>query len=115
MDSKFVTPARRAHALSPNSGFILPPLDGSLTLTELYDYHYQNNPNHPVFVHPNGSGEDTKLSYSDVVPAIHQAARWAAQLTKIDLDGKPEKLPTIAVLASSGEHEVVFHIPPRSI
>lgn len=47
------------------------------------------------------------VTYSEAIPAAHRAARYVADLAKVDLDADPTTFPTIAVLASSGEsHEI---------
>ncbi|KAF9468263.1 acetyl-CoA synthetase-like protein [Collybia nuda] len=83
-----------------HNGFKHPPMDGSLTIPELYDFHYENNPAHPVFVYKNAEGMLSHLTFSDVVPAAHTAARVVAQRAKLDLGGGGPR-PTIAILAAT--------------
>jgi hypothetical protein len=90
------------HALSPDCAFTLPPRDGSLTLPEIFDFHYERNPNHPLFVYANTGGV-TNVLYSDVVPALHRAARLIADVAGIDLDADPASFSTIAIMANSGK------------
>lgn len=52
--------------------FIPPPLDGSLTIPEIYDFHYSNNPDHPLFIYDDG-GVQT-IPWRQAVKAIHRAA-----------------------------------------
>lgn len=100
----FVLPTvEQVHGLKPESGFTLPPLNGSLTVSEIFDFNYQHNPNHPLFVYPKASGGTTKVTYSEVVPAAHRAARYVAGIANIDLDADPATFPTVAVLALSGK------------
>lgn len=98
-----LTPSRRPHATKPDCGFVLPPLDGSLSLAQIYDFHYRHNANYTVFIHPTASGDQVELTYKAVVPAIHQAARLAAEIAGLNLDAKPQNIPAIAVLAASGK------------
>lgn len=100
----FVSPSTQlVHAFKPDSNFTLPPQDGSLTLSDIFDFHYDHNPNHPLFVYPNASGEIIKVTYAEVIPAAHRAARYVAGIANIDLDADPTTFPTVAVLALSGE------------
>lgn len=83
------------------AGFITPPLDGSMTVSELYDFHYENNPNHPVFLFANPSGV-TRIPFREVVPAAHNAARFVAKKIGIDLLSSHRPRPTVAILAATG-------------
>ncbi|TFK61362.1 acetyl-CoA synthetase-like protein [Pluteus cervinus] len=103
-----VQPKNRTQGLSPNSNFRLPPLDGSLTPAQIYDWHYENNPHHPVFVYADDlTGELRYRRYSDVVPAIHRAGRYVAKEVGVDLDGDPRTYPAVAILALSDT--ITFH------
>lgn len=83
------------------SGYQAPPLDGSLTVPQIYDWHYNHNPNHPVFVYADSSGSVSSHSFADVVPAAHRAARQIAAVTHIDVDDSSAR-KTVAILATSG-------------
>lgn len=94
--------AKQVHASKPDSGFTLPPQDGSLTISEIFDFNYEHNPGHLLFVYPNASGELVKVTYAEAVPAAHRAARYVAEIANIDLDADPATFPTVAVVALSG-------------
>jgi len=85
-----------------NAEFIAPPLDGSLTIPELYDFHYEHNPNHPVFLFDSPPHGLTFIPFSEVVPAAYNAARFVARMTNIDLQNQESLRPTIAILAATG-------------
>lgn len=93
------------HGSRPDSNWNVPPLDGSLTVSEMYDFHYENNPDHPVFVYatPDGNGL-THVTFSEVVPAAHRAARFVADVAGIDLNSELRPRPLVAILASSGAY-----------
>ncbi|KAF8996234.1 hypothetical protein BDQ17DRAFT_1411844 [Cyathus striatus] len=74
MSFLFTTPSDSWTKRSDKS-FTLPPLDGSLTVPELYDWNYEHNPNGLVFVH---SDSPSGLKFSDVVPAIHRAGQYVS-------------------------------------
>lgn len=92
------------------NGFKSPPLDGSLTISELYDFHYENNSSHPVFLYQATNGQLSRLTFSEVVPAAHAAARVVARRAHLDLGGERHgSRPTIAILASTGR-VISFHL-----
>ncbi|GJE98661.1 acetyl-CoA synthetase-like protein [Phanerochaete sordida] len=81
-----------------------PPIDGSLTVPELYDWHYEHNPTQPVFVYKDRErNELVHLTYRDVVPAIHRAGRRVADAAGIDLGASPPPTTVgpIAIVATS--------------
>ncbi|KAJ8488944.1 hypothetical protein ONZ45_g13773 [Pleurotus djamor] len=99
-----VVPERRAHGWDPKWNYTPPPMDGSLTVPEVYDFHYINNPTHPLFkyIDPQ-SGQIVTLAYDKVVPAAHNAGRIVAKLAGITLGEKgtpPADRPLIALLAT---------------
>ncbi|KAI0073515.1 acetyl-CoA synthetase-like protein [Panus rudis PR-1116 ss-1] len=94
------------------SKFKIPPLDGSLTLPEIYDWHLENSPDHPLFLYgedaeegsgrPLGDGgEVVTLTWRDVVRGIHRAG-WAVK-RNIENGGwrsDKDERPMVAILAS---------------
>lgn len=89
--------------LHSGEGWTIPPLDGSLSVPDMYDFHYVHNPHHPVFVYtrPDGTGM-AKILFSDLVPAAHRAGWLVTQVTGFDHSADPTLRPNIAVLAASG-------------
>lgn len=85
-------------------GWTIPPLDGSLSVPELYDFHYERNPDHPVFVYarPDGTGL-TPVPFAELVPAAHRAGWKVTRTTAFDHSADPALRPTVAVLAASGK------------
>lgn len=81
--------------------FVNPPVDGSLCIPEIYDFHYEHNPSHTVFLYDDPRSGVIRVPYSRVVPAIHNAGRLVAKRTQIDLES-PSSPRTIAILASTG-------------
>jgi hypothetical protein len=80
-----------------------PPLDGSLTVPEIYDWHFQHNPDHVLFVYSNHRGERTEITWKQGVHAIHRAGRLLAErLSKEGLQPEGPKAPVIAIFAATG-------------
>ncbi|TFK35193.1 hypothetical protein BDQ12DRAFT_560152, partial [Crucibulum laeve] len=92
----------QAYSGTACNNFKLPPLDGSLTLPEIYDWHYESNPRHSVFIfenHPRAGY--THLTYTEVVPAIHNAARYIGFVFELDIDNLDKTMSPVALLATS--------------
>ncbi|KAK0231808.1 NRPS-like enzyme [Armillaria nabsnona] len=76
-----------------SSTFTRPPLDGSLTYPEIFDYNAQHSPDHPVFQFYD-QDRIQKVTWSEVTKAIHAAGR-------IVLENVPQMdiVPVVGVLA----------------
>ena len=92
--------------------FKAPPLNKSLTLPDLYDWHHKNSPTHPLFVYEDGPGEVTTIAWAEVVRGIHRAAHLVASRIPAEdvtaaLEGRPI---TIAVLAVTGSCSSIYDV-----
>ncbi|KAI9058630.1 acetyl-CoA synthetase-like protein [Trametes sanguinea] len=56
-----------------------PPFYGSMTIPELYAFHAEKSPEHPIFAYDDEQGEVHKLRYKEVFPAIRKAASFVAR------------------------------------
>ncbi|KAF9451607.1 acetyl-CoA synthetase-like protein [Macrolepiota fuliginosa MF-IS2] len=75
--------------------FTPPPLDGSLTVPEIYDYHLGHSSTHPLFVYDCDSAVQT-ITWKQAVQAIHTAAR---SLRSIPTLQDTRDVPVVAILA----------------
>ncbi len=75
-----------------------PPIDGSFTLQQMYDWHLQHSPNHRLFVYSREDGSIRSICWSEAVTAIYTGARLIKNLVPFNSD----KLPVIAILTMSG-------------
>lgn len=94
-------PTKTLHCID---GWTVPPLDGSLTVPEIYDFHYDNNPNHAVFAYGNPLAEADGIAfvpYSKVIPAAHRAGWLISNAADFDLRQERATRPLVAVLAAS--------------
>jgi hypothetical protein len=82
--------------------FILPPLDGSLTLPEICDFHLQHSPNHPVFVYADEPGSTRSIMWHEVVRGLHQAGHIVRSRVEAERLEPPREIPIIALLCLSG-------------
>ena len=102
MDFVLSPPSSRLHKADDNSfSYVTPPLDGSLAVADIYDFHYENNPNHPVFVYADGD-DLSYVRFRELVPAAYNAARYIGKGIGIDIDAGERLRSTVAVLAASG-------------
>lgn len=66
--------------------FVKPPLDGSLSMVEIYDFHWWNNPNHPLFKYERfvdgmtGETEVETITWAHAVRAIHNAVAYVERV-----------------------------------
>jgi hypothetical protein len=95
-------PTTNIHGGKTDSNFTQPPLDASLTIPELYDFHYKFNPDHHVFIYKHRHDGVKHLNFSHVVPAADRAARYVADIANINLDADSFINTPIAILATSG-------------
>ena len=87
----------------PGCAFKTPPLDGSLTLPEIYDWHAEHNAQYPLFVYHDRIREElVRLSYAEVVGAAHRAGRLVLAAIGIDRDCPSAKCGPVAILARTG-------------
>ena len=104
--SAAVPPPPQTQALSSTT-FRPPPLDGSLTLSELYDWHGENTPNHPLFEYVELDDSESGQSIRNVIywpqvrTAIHRVAKLVRERTGYNGSGTQ---PVLATVAASGQH-----------
>ncbi|KIJ41469.1 hypothetical protein M422DRAFT_229549 [Sphaerobolus stellatus SS14] len=91
-----IPPLPQTQCLSSKT-FKRPPLDGSLTIPELYEWVAKNSPEHPLFVYPAESGEVKTIYWKDTIRAIHRCARMVKE--KVSPIHAPGEAPVIAILA----------------
>ncbi|KAF4618234.1 hypothetical protein D9613_011556 [Agrocybe pediades] len=88
----------QTQALS-SATFTPPPLDGSLSLPEQYEWHLQHSPNHPLFTYATENKDVRTIVWREAVKAIHTGARLVRQTMKWTPGMKNP--PVIAILAAS--------------
>ncbi|KAH9840963.1 uncharacterized protein C8Q71DRAFT_854811 [Rhodofomes roseus] len=88
----------QTQALS-SATFKPPPLDGSLTLPEIYDWHFEHTPNHRLFVFDKEDGTLRTIYWPEAVTAINVGAK----IIRDRMGWKPnmEGYPVVAILSPS--------------
>ncbi|KAF4597832.1 hypothetical protein EYR38_006223 [Pleurotus pulmonarius] len=94
-------PLPKTQALT-SSTFKIPPLDGSLSIPELYDWHYHQKTEHPVFVFPGDNDQQTVIKWPELVRAIHTGARIIRGLLK------PAGNPSVVAIFTTSETFTYF-------
>ena len=87
--------------MTPSITFSRPPLDGSLSLTELYDWHYLNNRDYPLFVYEDAPGVPRTISMGEGVQGIHRAMVYVNG--EVGPKDAREEAAVVAILSASGE------------
>ncbi|KAF5351512.1 hypothetical protein D9758_007194 [Tetrapyrgos nigripes] len=83
------------NAFKGRSTFTRPPLDQSLPLALLFDYHGTNSPNHPLFRYDE-DGELKTILWKDATAAIRRAAGLVSEYVSQNGDD----IPVVAVLSN---------------
>ena len=82
--------------------FALPQLDGSLTLPELFEWHSQNSPKHPLYVFEDKPGVLRTIFWGEVIHGLNRAARLCAEAIGGETVKDSKNAPVIAILGSLG-------------
>jgi hypothetical protein len=96
-----IPPPPQTQALNSPT-FIIPPLDGTLTLPEIFHFHLQHSPNHPAFVYADGPGSTRTILWHEVVRGLHQAGHIVRSRVEVEQVERPHERPIIALLALAG-------------
>lgn len=81
--------------------FTPPPLDGSSTPAEIYDWVFQHNKTHPVFVTPTDNGRTKTLLWGEVLGAMYRGAKLLRE-TIGTKPGTPAS-PIVGILSTTGQ------------
>jgi hypothetical protein len=88
---------------TPYGAYNQPPIDGSLTIPEVFDWHAEHNPQYPLFVYP----DDDTLKYitmEETAHGMHRAARhYACHFTSLGHPPAVRDSPVVALFALTGE------------
>ena len=90
----------RTQALTSTT-FQPPPLDGTLGIPELFDWHGDHSPNHPLFVYTNSDGANVSITWLDAVRAIHKAGHLIRTLANKSSSTYARRL-VFGIVASNG-------------
>lgn len=91
--------------------FKQPPLDGSLLLPEIFDYHAQYSPEHPLFYYVDVDNAPHTIPWAKAVQAFHKAA----QIVRQQANEAVETRPVIGIVASAGQYMYVWHATDKCL
>ena len=85
----------------PHDTFKHPPLDGSLCLSQIYEWHAQNSPTHPVFQYLEDDRSIQTITFRDIFKAINRGG-WLLKDAIQKCSPLEDKRKIIAIVALSG-------------
>ncbi|KAF8585451.1 acetyl-CoA synthetase-like protein [Ramaria rubella] len=85
--------------------FSTPPLDGTLTLDQIYDWHGKHSSEFPAFIFPDESGTQVKLTWKGLRDGIHNGidfikSRIPEARINYECKNQPEEPITVGILAA---------------
>lgn len=101
-----IVPPPQTIAIQSNT-FRPPPLDGSITVPEMYDWHLKNSPDHPIFVYSDEDGATSTIKIEEAVKAMHRAGRRIQRAMSYDR-AVVSTVPFLAILANTGTQHRFF-------
>lgn len=104
LDMKPIPPPPPTQVLSSKT-FRAPPLDGSLSIPEMYNWHMKNTPNHPLLEYADEDGTVKTILWPEATKAVHRAARIIRQKMGCHPEECPDTSqspPVVAIVAAIG-------------
>ncbi|KAL6306740.1 hypothetical protein BKA93DRAFT_894740 [Sparassis latifolia] len=98
MSTSTIPSPPQTQALSSRT-FCPPPIDGSMTLPEIFDWHLANTPDHRLFVFSKDDGGIRTIYWPEAVRAIHVGARVVRK--RMNWTPGMKENPVVAILAPS--------------
>ncbi|KAF7374105.1 Acetyl-CoA synthetase-like protein [Mycena sanguinolenta] len=121
---RHLPPPPQTQALS-SSTFVPPPLDGSLTVAQLYDWHFHHTPNHRLLVYPRADGSTRTIYWPEALQATYTGVKILRDRFK--WTPGTDEMPVVSILAASDAipfftlimsclraNYVIFPISPRN-
>ena len=99
-------PLPKTQCLSTTT-FKQPPLYGSLTMPEIYDWHGENSPTHPLFVYSDDEHKPIVVYWPEGTRAVHKAGQIVRGMAG-DTGPVRAKPQIFAILSSTGEGLFVY-------
>ncbi|KAJ7193924.1 hypothetical protein GGX14DRAFT_378403 [Mycena pura] len=95
---RLLPPPPKTQALGSPT-FKPPPLDGSLTIAQIYDWHFENTPNHRLFVYAREDGSIRTINWPEAVQGIYAGAHILRN--RFGWTPGMKEMPIVSILASS--------------
>lgn len=101
-----IPPTPHTQALSSTT-FQVPPLDGSLTIAEMWDWNAEHSPEHPAFEYSDDDGHVTTIRWPEASRAMHRGGRLVKEFAATHPVASSRK-PIVSILASSGKSRPAY-------
>ena len=92
---------RRTQGITSDT-FKVPPLDGSLTIPEIFDWQAEQSPYHPVYEYAEEDGSIVSLNYIEVRRAIHRGACLVEDALSASVSPRGNKRSIVAIVSNAG-------------
>ncbi|KAF8990836.1 hypothetical protein BDQ17DRAFT_1433510 [Cyathus striatus] len=86
MSTRRIPPPPQTQALN-TATFTPPPLDGSITLVEMFEWHLTHSKDHRLFLFAKDDGEIRTIYWEEAVRAFHVGARMVREMLRNEKDG----------------------------
>ena len=96
-----IPPPPNTQGLAEGSDFQTPPLDGSLTLAQIYDWQLHHSPNHRLFVFSDSNGGVRNITWKAAMAGIYTGARSLRSRIQGVVAAK-HLVPVVAILSTAG-------------
>jgi hypothetical protein len=114
--SNFILPAIEEYPTQQATGsktFQPPPLDGSLTILGMFDWHLEHSSIHPLFRYQSPhTNQINTIVWGDAVKAIHRSARFVQKSIADAADNTLQDNmipPVVAILGNIGKSHFLSH------
>jgi hypothetical protein len=97
-------PLPRTQALNSTT-FSTPPLDGTLSIPEIYDWHLEHTSAHPIFVYADSHDSTRTILWPEAVRAVHEVGRMVRSRLEPEQKGEDASIssrPVVVVLSAAG-------------
>ncbi|KAL0569048.1 hypothetical protein V5O48_012925, partial [Marasmius crinis-equi] len=92
----------QTQGLVKNTAFRTPPVDGSLSLAQIYDWQARNSPNHRLFVFSDNDGGVRNITWKEAVAAIYTGARsLRSRMQMKGIVATKHRVPVVAILSTA--------------
>jgi hypothetical protein len=82
--------------------FRKPPLDGSYTLAQMYDWHGVHSPEHQLLLYPRSDQSVRVIDRNEGAQAVRRGAKIIRERVQASPETTKGKVPLVAILSAAG-------------
>ncbi|PAV14618.1 acetyl- synthetase [Pyrrhoderma noxium] len=75
---------RKSKDFKVHPSYLLPPVTQPISIPEVYDWHFENNRDHPLYIYDDDDGSQKTISMGEAVKAFHRATRYVLENVKVE-------------------------------